>query len=307
MVEQAETLVDAYYKEKERDAQGKKLAALKNQLDDLRNGVNFVIDAAKDPKGSAKDVAKKVKLHIRDAIVDEIVDGLLGGQKLKKEMAEIEARIAALNKRLEDLKLTGLNAGVSQASNTLSAEVQLTMKAQEALTKAKRGQGHAVDKLAIMEKNHPGTTTVFSELQQYYSGVQSESAEIMKSSKDYEKTMRDSAAALTYTADLRQAVRSDRAVMNELYPVGGGVYLEDEKQRVQTKAIVDYADNVDRWYKSKKIEDQLLEQRQFQDSLRGNQQYHYVSQLVDAIQADGLGDVQRDHPGSRTSHQPRRH
>ncbi len=293
MVEQAESLLETYNQEKARDAEGKKLAELKQKMEDLKSGVNFVIDAVKDPKGTIDDLKKKAGLKIREAFVDEIVDGLLGGEKLKSEMAQIERRIAAINQRLEALKLTGLNAGVNQAMNTVNAEMEKTTRAQIALKKAKQAQGQAVDILATMERNNPNTTTVFGKMQHYYAEVQQAGSEAMQESKKYETDLEGVQGAMSHTAELRQTVQQDRAVLGKLYPLGSAD-PDEMAARDKMNAIVDYTKQMDDWYKAKGVESQIQEQKQLQSDLRGNKQFAYIGKMINAVQEQGLGHVQRD-------------
>jgi hypothetical protein len=293
MVRQAEILIEAYHQEKERDAQGKKLAELKEKLDKLKAGVNFVIGAIKDPKGAAKDLAAKAGIIVNDYLVDSIVDGLLGGEKLKQEMAKIEARLAAIHQRLDELKLGELTAGLNQAWGQLNAEAEKTKVAQEALTKAKRAQGHAVDVLAGMERNHPGTTTVFGKLQQHYAAVQQAGKEAMELSKQHERDLLAVQEAMSYTSEIRQTVQSDRAMLNRLYPLEE-VSLEEMAARSKMDAVIHYTKAMDAWYQSKKVDQRLDEERQRRDALRSNQQFDYFGRLVNDVQEDGLGHVQRD-------------
>src|SRR5262249_31377507 len=130
MVEQAEALLESYKKEKERDADGKKLMELQQSLEDLKGKVNSVMVAIKNPEGAAENVAKQVGLKVKDALVDSIVDGLLGGDNLKKEIAETNARIAAVSQRIKDLELGDKTAGVTEALNTFEADSQAATKTQ---------------------------------------------------------------------------------------------------------------------------------------------------------------------------------
>jgi hypothetical protein len=290
MVEQAQMLLDAYNTEKERGDESQKLDELKQKLQGLKDGVNFVIDAAKDPKGAAKDIAKKVGLKLKDALVDEIVDGLLGGEKLKGEMAKIEARIAALDKRLEELKLGGLNAGVRHGFSTVQAEMEKTKQVQEAMAKAKNEQREAVNMLADMERDHPNTTTMFSQLQTHYGEVKQAGDAAMAESKAYENELYAVDHGMSGTARIRQTVKTDRAAMTDSL-LKSGPDEEYLKHQSDSEGILDYADRMDEWYKSKHVDKEVQGQKARQEYLRDNKQFDYIGEMVKQVQSQGLGHV----------------
>jgi hypothetical protein len=293
MLSQAEMLLESYNSEKERDAEGKKLAELKQKLEDLKGGVNFVIDVVKDPKGAAKDLAKKAGVKIREAVVNEIVDGLLGGAKLNREISEIEGRIKRLNEKLDELKLGGIKGGINQAFSTIKAEEGKTEAIQQEFASAKTAQGQAVDHLADIEKRHAGTTTTFSKMQEYFDNVQNAGAEMQKESQDYEKEMIAARGSMSHTAKIRESVLKDSSDMRKLYD-GEWAHMDVLKQEEHAKTIVAYTKSVDEWVAKQDLDKQLQEQQQLQVDLRRNKQFEYIGKLVNEVQQQGLGHTQRD-------------
>jgi hypothetical protein len=289
MVKHAQILLETYDQEKKRAAESKKLAEVKEQLAQTKEWISYYKELAKDPAGAAK----KVGLDIADVVVDEILLELLTGGSYERRIKEIEAEIKKIDARLDELKLGGLKAGLEQALNTVKAEQKTADAVRMELEQAKREQGQAVDHLANMEGDHPGTTTVFRQLQQYYGSAQDSGAKTLQSSKEYEQAMLGAKGAMPHTAQIRQAVAKDGSDMRSLYQ-GDWANMAVMEQEEQARTIVAYTKKMDDWYKEQEVDKHLEEERKLQAALLQNKHFDYVGQLVNAVQEQGLGHVQRD-------------
>jgi len=288
MIEQAHDLVESYYAEKEKANAEQKKQELQKKLDQLKDAVTFIIDAIADPKAAIGKLEDKVKGMIKDAVVDEIVNDLLGGKEVKQQIKELETKIAALSKRLDDLKLGGLMAGVNVAVQTMDAEREKANQAQLALNQAKADEGNAINALADMERENPGTTTVFGQLRDYYGQVKQASMDEMKESRAYQKELEASEAPMSYAGSIRDSVEADRQTINKLRGSNVGRSPGDDVQAAQEKYLVDYSHKMENWYRSQNVPKQIEEQRAMQQYLGNNHQFDYIDQLVEQAKAQGL-------------------
>jgi hypothetical protein len=289
MVKQAQMLLETYDQEKKRAAESKKLAEVKEQLAQTKEWISYYKELATNPAGAAK----KVGLDIANIVVDEILLELLTGGSYERRINQIEAEIKKIDARLDELKLGGLKAGLDEALNIVKAEQKTAEAVRIELAQAKREQGQAVDHLADLESDHPGTTSVFRQLQQYYDSAQDAGAKTLASSKEYEDAMQGAKNAMPYTADVRQTVLKDSSDMRKLYQDDWAnmAVLEQEEQ---ARTIVAYTKKLDDWYKQQDVDKQLEEERKLQAALLQNKHFDYVGQLINAVQEQGLGHVQRD-------------
>jgi hypothetical protein len=289
MVKQAQSLLEAYDQEKKRAAESSKLAKVKEQLAQTKEWISYYKELAKDPAGAAK----KVGLDIANMVVDEVLLELLTGGSYERRIKEIEANIKLIDARLDELKLGGLKAGLDEALNIVKAEQKTAEAVRVELQQAKREQGQAVDHLANIETDHPGTTTVFRQLQQYYGSAQDVGAKTLESSKQYEQAMLATINAMPYTVEIRQVVAQDSSAMRTLYQ-GDWANMAVLEQEDQARTIVEYTKKIEEWYKKQDVDKQLEEERKLQAALLQNKHFDYVGQLVNAVQEQGLGHVQRD-------------
>lgn len=276
-IQRAESLLEAYDLEQRRDAESAKLAKIEAELAQLNGAIALYKDAAQDPAGTAK----KLGLQIAHSLVDKFLVEVLTGGVLEKRMQEIKQRIAAINQRLDKLKLAGLQASLDEALNTFSAVEKESEQVREAITQAKREQADAISALARMEARNPGTTTVFGELDAYYDNVQAAGEAALESSEAYEASMNGAQSAMKYTEEIRLTVARDRSNMRVIYE-GDWANLEYLQRDEAAKRMIEYTKQMDEWYASQQVDEELARQRTLQKDLLKNQQFDYVGQLVDA-------------------------
>lgn len=289
LVTQANALLETYHQKKKQDAANKELEEVKAKLENLGNAADFIIDAHLDPKA----VAKKLGTDIAKGLAKKFLVELMGGAVYEREIKEIEAEIARIAKKIDDLELSSLKAGLDSALNTVKAEQEVTRALQEKLSNAKAEQGRAIDRLATLEKKSPGTTGVFGELQEYYGNVQEAAAETLKSSRELTGVLQDAQKSMAYTDTIKQTVRRDSSNMRILFQ-DDSMNMAVLEHEHQARELLKYADQMKDWYDSQNAEQQLAEQQDQQASLLQNKQFDYIGQMINAIQEQGFGHRQKD-------------
>ena len=191
---QAEALLKSYETEKKRDADAKELAEIEGKLAKINEGIALYKDAAQDPLGTAK----KLGIQVAHDLLDKFLVEVLTGGAYERRMNELKERIEKFNQQLDDLRLEGLKAGFEAATRTIEALEKESESFREAIEQAKTEQRDAIDALARMEKDNPGTTSVFGELQGYYENVEQAGLMLLESSKEFEGSILEAENTLPY-------------------------------------------------------------------------------------------------------------
>jgi hypothetical protein len=287
MVSRAEMLLESHGLQKDREKAGQEKAELEQKLSNLKGIAGTILNAAKDPIGTAK----KIGADIAEGLVQDILVEIMGGGKYQQRIKEVENRIKRIDERLEQLGIGALKADLNAAINTVTAIQAESDSVLEALDRAKREQGQAIDHLADLERDNPNTTTMFRELQKYYKTVAAAGKKTLQSSREFEAVMLSANEARRATAEIRNSVREDRTMMSRLYdnPADLAVLVHHD----QTQEIINYADEIDHWY-AVQIDQAVAGQRQLQKDLMRNGHFDFINPIINDVQKIGLGHKQDD-------------
>jgi hypothetical protein len=287
MVQKAEMILDSYDLAKQKGTAEKEKAAVEKELKQLEGFVGFVVGNVGNPLAGAK----KFGVELLETMAKSMLVDLLGGDRYKQRIKEIEERIKRIEQRLDELHLATLKADLNGAVAMVKAVEKDTEAVRNELRKVKENQVAAINLLANVEKGNPNTTSTFGELQKYFSKVQTVGAETLKVSREYQDALEKADAAIPYLDNIYDIVETDKTFIEGINRNRNVGDIEILGEKMDAKAIGDYLKKMDRWFSSRQIDRELEAQHLLQHGLLLNDHYAYIEGLINDIQEAGLGDV----------------
>ncbi len=297
MVRKAEDVIQSVDLQKLKAKDEAEVKKLQDHEKAVKGFIKDYIAAVANPKDGAKKFAESfAKDKVKDVVggeggVEDILSYILTDGYYVKEIAKIQAKIQKINQQLDQIGENILKEDLETAEKTVLAIKTDVEKIMQELDGEKDKEGQSVNTLADAEKDHPGTTTSFAMLQDYYKNVKAVGRKLQATIPKYQAALEGARTAIPYTKLLRQIVAEDRSLTEKLVSFDHLADKDVLKQFADVETITEFANELDDWYKDLHVDETLATLKQMQTQLLQNKQFEYVGQVLNDVDKTGLKHV----------------
>jgi hypothetical protein len=264
--------------------------------EDLKRIDEFVDKSAgileKVLSGRLEDAASTIGKGLAWAAGKKLVADVLAGN-YRERLAEINEHINAIEDRKKGLANQDIEKELDAASSELKGAKDALEAAHLRLEQAKRAQLDAINHLADLERDNPGTTTLFRKLQAYHARVLVQGEALRQRGREHEGHLHQAGRPLAYTAEVRKAVAQDRSILFER-ALKGRQSLNDVDTDAAARAILDYTNALEDWHAR-----EIAEIQRLQGALWRHQHLGVTGQFLLRVEREGLKHVHLDDESGR--------
>ncbi len=261
-----------------KNAEQAKRAEIQARIERRGQNLSLAIDVATDFATGPMDATRKYTIDMMERAAIE----LLNEDDLRK-LAEIDGRIAGLDAQIKASESDALREDLMAARKDLVAAKHDLLAASLAHSHAERMAFTSVQNLKTLEKEYPGTTTVFSKLAEHYEQMVTMGRTLARHNHAYLGAL--DSAPFNRGDEIRARVADDRGTVMRV--------RRDDRNGEAIDAFELGASEIDRYARSVEgwRQAEIERHEDLQDRLEAGAHLSMVGNVMHRIRKDGLGQA----------------